>query len=566
VRGEYAEVVCFPEEVNRILALGYSAQVVIPDLVRYNQERLQSANPMGPYHTWSECTAHLDSVHALYPNITTAKFSLGQTIEGRDMWAIKVSDNPTLDENEPEVFFNGLIHAREPITMEICLALLDRLTHDYGSDPQITALVNGREIFIMPIFNVDGYVYNEQTTPGGGGMWRKNRRLNAGGSYGVDLNRNFGFNWGYNNTGSSPTPSSETYRGTAAFSEPECQNVRLFCNARHLAMALNLHAYGDLEEYPWMCPPPAWGYTPDNTVFATLAQTMQQWTGFTCGPAWQVMYEMNGDASDWMYGQQTEKGKIMPFLFEVGSTGFWPAAPEVPGLIAEVLPACLYMINASSQFVPGVGITMLPVNPPIVIPPTGGVFSYTISLANAALVPQGCRVWVRVKFPNGSWGYLAGPVNVTVPARTTVSRIREQIVPGAWPWGQYQQWGFVANWGSVAAYDSSYFTWGFADGNDDLSQKNITVETTSPSTFGITASPNPFNATTVASFKLQVASQVSLKIYDTAGRLVATLVQGWMNAGEHQATFDGSRLAAGVYLARLEAGEFTGTQKVVLLK
>jgi hypothetical protein len=78
--------------------------------------------------------------------------------------------------------------------------------------------------------------------------------------------------------------------------------------------------------------------------------------------------------------------------------------------------------------------------------------------------------------------------------------------------------------------------------------------------------PNPFNASTVTSYKLQVASYVSLKVYNTAGKLVTTLVDGWMNAGEHQTTFDGSKLASGVYLARLEAGEFTQVQKVVLLK
>jgi hypothetical protein len=82
----------------------------------------------------------------------------------------------------------------------------------------------------------------------------------------------------------------------------------------------------------------------------------------------------------------------------------------------------------------------------------------------------------------------------------------------------------------------------------------------------ITLSPNPFNPTTALSFKLQAASQVSLKIYDTAGRLVVTLVDGWRDAGTHSATFDGSMLASGIYLAKLQAGEVSSVQKLVLMK
>jgi murein tripeptide amidase MpaA len=91
------------------------------------------------------------------------------------------------------------------------------LLENYGTDPEATYLVDNREMYFVPCFNPDGYEYNRQTDPNGGGMWRKNRR-NNGGSYGVDLNRNFGYMWGYDDLGSSPIPSSETYRGPSAFS------------------------------------------------------------------------------------------------------------------------------------------------------------------------------------------------------------------------------------------------------------------------------------------------------------------------------------------------------------
>src|SRR5690606_38232143 len=117
------------------------------------------------------------------------------------------------------------------------------------------------------------YVYNETTDPGGGGFWRKNRRNNGGGTYGIDLNRNYGYFWGYDNVGSSPNPWSETYRGTAPFSEPETQALRNFLGSgRSVRIALNSHTSGDLLLYPW-------GYeydtcTPDEAAFAALGDTL----------------------------------------------------------------------------------------------------------------------------------------------------------------------------------------------------------------------------------------------------------------------------------------------------
>ena len=93
--------------------------------------------------------------------------------------------------------------------------------------------------------------YNRSTNPSGGGMWRKNRRNNGDGTYGVDLNRNFGFAWGYDNLGSSPTPGSETYRGPSAFSEPESQAVRDLALLKNYKTHFNLHSYQNAFLYPW---------------------------------------------------------------------------------------------------------------------------------------------------------------------------------------------------------------------------------------------------------------------------------------------------------------------------
>ena len=150
---------------------------------------------MGGFYTLAEINAELDSMYMMYPNIITPKYSIGLSIENRPIYAVKISDNPTVNESEPQVHMNALIHAREPQAMMTIMYYMYYLLENYGTDPEVTYLVNSREIYFIPCINPDGYEYNRSTNPGGGGMWRKNRRLNAGGSYGVDLNRNFGYMW-----------------------------------------------------------------------------------------------------------------------------------------------------------------------------------------------------------------------------------------------------------------------------------------------------------------------------------------------------------------------------------
>jgi hypothetical protein len=266
------------------------------------------------------------------------------------MYVIKISDNPNIDENEPQVFFNSMIHAREPQGMMTLMYYMYYLLENYGTDPEVTYLVDNREIYFLPVFNVDGYEYNRSTNPSGGGMWRKNRRNNGSGIYGVDLNRNWGFKWGYNNDGSSPSPSSGTYRGTAAFSEPETEAVRQFCILKNFRTALNYHTFGNLLITPR-------NYiseeTSDSLIFREFASDMTQYNGYTWGIGPVIIYEVNGGADDWMYGEQTEKNKIISMTPEVGggSDGFWPSQSRIYPLTQENLFPNLYITWAAGDFV-----------------------------------------------------------------------------------------------------------------------------------------------------------------------------------------------------------------------
>lgn len=294
---------------------------------------------MGGFLTLAELLAELDQMTALYPNLITLKQSASSGIvtpEGRFVYYLKISDNPNIDEAEPEVLYTALHHAREPMSMMQMVFYMWYLLENYGSDNAIKDLVDNTEMYFIPCINPDGYVYNQINAPNGGGLWRKNRRNNGDGTYGVDLNRNYAYNWGLSTNGSSPLPSSGIYRGTAPFSEPETQIVRNFCEAHEFAIALNYHAYGSLLVYPWGYELNA--YTPDHDLYLATCERQSWYNRYLYGTANEtVAYLVNGDSDDWMYGEQTTKNKILALTPEVGRSidGFYPLPSRIVPLCRE---------------------------------------------------------------------------------------------------------------------------------------------------------------------------------------------------------------------------------------
>ncbi len=298
-----------------------------PTVVKPNKFHLGT---MGGFFTLVEMQNILDSMSLLYPSLITVKTPLSlQSIEGRNIWMLKISDNPNVDESEPELLYSAVHHAREPASLSQLIFYMWYLLENYSTNPDVKFLVDNTEMFFVPCVNPDGYVYNQTTNPSGGGMWRKNRRNNVG-TYGVDLNRNYGYNWGYDNMGSSPTPSSDTYRGPSLFSEPETQAMRNLCNGRQFQTALNAHTYSNLLIYPWGYLPSY--YTPDSATFVNWTTLMCETSRFLYGTGDQtVNYVTNGDSDDWMYGEQSTKPKILSMTPEAGSAndGFWPVSSRI---------------------------------------------------------------------------------------------------------------------------------------------------------------------------------------------------------------------------------------------
>jgi hypothetical protein len=249
------------------------------------------------------------------------------------------------------VLYTALHHAREPQSLMTLLYFMEKLLQGYGKNPEITFLINNRQLWFIPVVNPDGYIYNEQTNPDGGGLWRKNRRQNSDGTFGVDLNRNYGFKWGYDNSGSSPRSIDETYRGTAAFSEPETKAIRDFVKSRNFVLTLNYHTFRDFLIYPW-------GYKDQETahadVFKEYASWMTRVNRYGIGTTFQTLgYLTNGEADDWFYGDVKGKNRVLSMTPEVGgfAENFWPPQHRIKPLAEENYQANLALAWLAGGYV-----------------------------------------------------------------------------------------------------------------------------------------------------------------------------------------------------------------------
>ncbi|MBC7447736.1 MAG: immune inhibitor A [Hymenobacteraceae bacterium] len=296
---------------------------------------------MGGFFTYEEILQKLDSMRLRWPNLISVKQPTGplRTVEGRPIYWVKISDNPGLNEPEPEILYSGVHHAREPMSVAQMLYYMYYLLEKYATDADVRAIVNNTELYFLPCVNPDGYIYNQTTDPEGGGMWRKNRRPNPDGTFGIDLNRNYGSNWGYDDLGSSPNGFSDVYRGPSAFSEPETRAVRDFSFQHAFQVVLNYHSYGNVFIYPFGYERNI--YTPDSAQFADYGRWLTRDDRYTFGTCNQVLnYVTNGDANDWQYSTlRGSKPQAFSFTPEVGqaSEGFWPPADRIQPLCHENL-------------------------------------------------------------------------------------------------------------------------------------------------------------------------------------------------------------------------------------
>lgn len=298
------------------------------------------------FHTYDEIKTLFNDLEKKYPSIVS-QINIGKSVEGKDLFGLRISSiKESVNSFIPGILFVGTHHAREHISTEVPVFLAKYLAENYSKDSEVTSLVDHREIFIIPLLNPDGASFDIKGKRYK--MWRKNRTPNGPrNDFGVDLNRNYGFEWGTG--GSSTDTESDVYMGTKPFSEPETLALKNFVTSKpNIRILLSFHTYSELILYPW-------GHTNDSLsgndfeVFKNMATTMAKWNGYTPMQS-SELYIASGDTCDWAYG---ELG-VFCFTFELspksyGSGGFYPGASFIDKVNNANLKPALYLIEKSAD-------------------------------------------------------------------------------------------------------------------------------------------------------------------------------------------------------------------------
>jgi carboxypeptidase T len=388
-RGEWTDIhVRDLGELKFLRETGYRYEVLIEDVDGY------ISTVAWAYHNTNDVYNLLVNYKNSYPTITKLD-TLGFTYEGRPIVAIRITDNPNMNEGEPGVLVMGLHHAREWPALEIPLFLIDTLLRGYGSDPFITNAINNLDIWVIPLVNPDGHNYSRTVYS----MWRKNRRyFPSFGTYGVDLNRNYGGSadgdprgeWCTPTAGTSNYPSSDTYCGPDVFSENEIRAVLRLLDSVDIVASISYHTYSGAVLYPW-------GHTtspaPDNTYLSNIASLMASQMVTENGNPYVAIqspligYTATGDSDDWIYGYSLFVKGYPTLAFTVEACeSFQPSASLLDQIIRENYKGFKVIL----QEAPNIRNNMrpYPIISQIIVPETvSSPFSVNLSLKNPISSP-----------------------------------------------------------------------------------------------------------------------------------------------------------------------------------
>lgn len=234
------------------------------------------AKALGAYPTHEQVTRELQNIAATYPN-TTRLFSIGRSVQGRDLWVMKISRNVQIDDNRPEFKYIANMHGDEIVGRELMVRLIRDLAAGDGKDPWITKLLDETQIYIMPSMNPDGAT-----------------AIRRGNGNSVDLNRDF------------PDFTTSDNQNRPEGRAPETQAVMRWEASRKFRLSANFHGGSEVVNYPWDTEPDP---HPQDALVKALsldyakrapyigASTVFQ-NGITNGYAW---YEVDGGMQDWSY-------------------------------------------------------------------------------------------------------------------------------------------------------------------------------------------------------------------------------------------------------------------------
>jgi len=329
---DYVDVNVSGKQLLELRQRGYEVALIV-------EVDTSGTAPVG-WPTVAEIEQRIFDLARSHPDICHV-FSIGKSaFDKRQIWAIRISDNPGQEEDEPSVLFTGGMHAREPLGVLACLQVAEELVRGYGQKPAVTQWIKETQILVVPLVNPDGYDYilrEHVRFP----WWRKNLADNDhDGKFdphvdGVDLNRNFAFNW---SLGGDGRPSSWFYRGPRPFSEPETQAIRDLATEVRPVAGISFHSHGEAVLYPWTnFPPPV-----DEKLIRQIATEMARVAAARGGGHYEV-YPLNGrvgQSSCWLYGALS----CLDFTVEVGDQ-YFPPLDEVPSQVREAVKTAFYLLD-----------------------------------------------------------------------------------------------------------------------------------------------------------------------------------------------------------------------------
>jgi carboxypeptidase T len=357
--GYYLDIISSQQHFNELKNSGMDVSIF--QTKAQSLVNMSEARELNGYHNYQEVLAEMQALEELYPDICKL-YDIGDSWGklysddgnsnyddfNHEIWAMKISDNVLVEEDEPSVYYMGTHHAREPISTEVALNVLNHLTENYTNDADITEKINTTQIWVVPLVNPNGHklVTDESEI-----WWRKNTRdnnengqidfYNESGPDGVDPNRNYGWLWGP--VGTSDDWDSDVYHGPQAWSEPEIQAMRDLMASHNFVAGITYHSYSELVLYPF-------GYNnnvvaPDRDALQDLAVSMAetipgQYGGhYTPSASWEL-YACMGTTDDWAYGNHG----IFSFTIEL-ATQFIPQANDVDDICEDNIEAALILLD-----------------------------------------------------------------------------------------------------------------------------------------------------------------------------------------------------------------------------
>ncbi len=349
--GEYYDLVLEEKDLGVVMGCGLNAEVVVEDM---EAEKLRAAD-FGFYCSYDSLVSIMRNWAAAYPDICRFD-SIGRTHEGRWIYAVKISDNPQFEEDEPEVLLDAMHHSREWATPQAARYFVDTLLRNYSTNSAFRTFVDNHQLWVVPIVNVDGYVYDYPAQRN----WRKNRQPFSS-AIGCDPNRNYngvcnGDNmgdWGALTSGSqsSHSPLDLTFMGGYGAWGKEVGALVEFFKQHTFVANISLHSYSEQVLWPY-------GYgavTPDNAIFVSLgqriAQQIQRLSGGTYTPKpSSELYPTNGSSIDWMYGWAHYIGGFpcLAYVFEIG-TAFYQQVSQLDAIQREVFKGIWYLFTRAES-------------------------------------------------------------------------------------------------------------------------------------------------------------------------------------------------------------------------